>query len=402
MSQRSDMAPVDLLWLDPEVVGAEGGQPLQHRVDLALSGDEDVERLVMAALPLRSDPLSCQHRALSRHRPCPYQCSVPAPHPVIFALRQPTVVRDVEVQWAQCPEVETAQLPDLDLGCCRPLRVERHGLRPSRSGGIAGRLVGRHDGSQPVAAISSSSVAPCSRPSRPAISACLVPGRNMTPAGSRGGQPSASCDIDCYLRTVGEYQGLGRTKETKGKIIGTIDLSTGGDGWVADGSIKSVCDLKGKTIAVEPNLPTRLIMQMALKKDCGLSIKDTNLVDGRGPILGPLPTRAPAAGAARGATVSAAISGGVFALPEGAVADPAQQLGTVAQRSHMAPIDVLLVDREVVGAAGGQALRYRVDRVLPCGERPVMAALPRSVVPLSWLHRALSRHRPWPYQCSDS
>ena len=68
-------------------------------------------------------------------------------------------------------------------------------------------------------------------------------------------------------------------KETQGIIIGTIDLSTGGDGWAADESIKSVCDLKGKTIAVEPNLPARLIMQMALKKDCNLSIKDTNLTD---------------------------------------------------------------------------------------------------------------------------
>lgn len=86
-------------------------------------------------------------------------------------------------------------------------------------------------------------------------------------------------DIDCYLRTVGEYQGLGRRKETQGIIIGTIDLSTGGDGWAADGSIKSVCDLKGKTIAVEPNLPARLIMQMALKNECSLSIKDTNLTD---------------------------------------------------------------------------------------------------------------------------
>ena len=86
-------------------------------------------------------------------------------------------------------------------------------------------------------------------------------------------------DIDCYLRTVGEYQGLGRRKDTQGTIIGTIDLSTGGDGWAADGAIKSVCDLKGKTIAVEPNLPARLIMQMALKKDCDLSIKDTNLTD---------------------------------------------------------------------------------------------------------------------------
>ena len=44
-------------------------------------------------------------------------------------------------------------------------------------------------------------------------------------------------------------------------------------------AIKSVCDLKGKTIAVEPNLPARLIMQMALKKECNLSIKDTNLAD---------------------------------------------------------------------------------------------------------------------------
>jgi NitT/TauT family transport system substrate-binding protein len=86
-------------------------------------------------------------------------------------------------------------------------------------------------------------------------------------------------DIDCYLRTVGEYQGLSRRADTQGIIIGTIDLSTGGDGWAADQSIKTVCDLKGKTIAVEPNLPARLIIQMALKEQCGLSIKDTNLLD---------------------------------------------------------------------------------------------------------------------------
>ena len=86
-------------------------------------------------------------------------------------------------------------------------------------------------------------------------------------------------DIDCYLRTVGEYQGLGRRKETQGILIGTIDLSVGGDGWAADGSIKSVCDLKGKTIAVEPNLPARLILQIALQKECNLSIKDTHLAD---------------------------------------------------------------------------------------------------------------------------
>ena len=76
--------------------------------------------------------------------------------------------------------------------------------------------------------------------------------------------------------------GPGRRADTQGIIIGTIDLSTGGDGWAADQSIKTVCDLKGKTIAVEPNLPARLIMQMALKKQCGLSIKDTNLLRHRG------------------------------------------------------------------------------------------------------------------------
>ena len=86
-------------------------------------------------------------------------------------------------------------------------------------------------------------------------------------------------DIDCYLRTVGEYQGLGRRKDTQGIIIGTIDLSTGGDGWAADQSIKSVCDLKGKNIAVEPNLPARLLMQRRSRSECNLSINDTNLSD---------------------------------------------------------------------------------------------------------------------------
>src|SRR4029078_10447057 len=41
-------------------------------------------------------------------------------------------------------------------------------------------------------------------------------------------------DIDCYLRTVGEYQGLGRRKETQGIIIGTIDMSTGGERWARE------------------------------------------------------------------------------------------------------------------------------------------------------------------------
>lgn len=81
-------------------------------------------------------------------------------------------------------------------------------------------------------------------------------------------------DIDCYLRSLGEYQGRPRTAETQGIAIGTIDVSDGGDGVVVAGDIQSVCDLQGKDFASEPNLPSTLIAQMALKEQCGLTIDD--------------------------------------------------------------------------------------------------------------------------------
>lgn len=83
-------------------------------------------------------------------------------------------------------------------------------------------------------------------------------------------------DIDADMRTVGEHQGRPRTPETPGKIICTIDISVGGDGVVADGAIATVADLKGKTVAVEPNIPARLLLQMALAK-AGLSLADVDL-----------------------------------------------------------------------------------------------------------------------------
>ncbi len=83
-------------------------------------------------------------------------------------------------------------------------------------------------------------------------------------------------DIEVDMRTVGEHQGRPRDAMTPGVIIGTIDLSVGGDGVVADGSIGSVADLKGKTIAVEPNIPARLLLQMELAKS-GLTLKDVKL-----------------------------------------------------------------------------------------------------------------------------
>ena len=67
-------------------------------------------------------------------------------------------------------------------------------------------------------------------------------------------------DIEVQMRSVGEYQGRPRDKDTPGVIIGIIDESVGSDGIITDGKIKTVADLKGKTIAAEPNIPARLLL----------------------------------------------------------------------------------------------------------------------------------------------
>lgn len=85
-------------------------------------------------------------------------------------------------------------------------------------------------------------------------------------------------DIEVDMRTVGEHQGRPRDPETPGVIIGTIDESVGGDGVIADGGIASAADLKGKTVAAEPNIPARLLLQMELKK-AGLTFKDLDIKD---------------------------------------------------------------------------------------------------------------------------
>jgi NitT/TauT family transport system substrate-binding protein len=85
-------------------------------------------------------------------------------------------------------------------------------------------------------------------------------------------------DIDVDMRTVGEHQGRPRDAETPGIIIGVIDESVGGDGVITDDAIKSAADLKGKTIAAEPNIPARLLLQMELKK-AGLTFNDLQIKD---------------------------------------------------------------------------------------------------------------------------
>lgn len=83
-------------------------------------------------------------------------------------------------------------------------------------------------------------------------------------------------DIDADMRTVGEHQGRPRVPETPGTIIGTIDISVGGDGVLVDDTVTTVADLKGRTVAIEPNIPARLLLQMELA-EAGLSLDDVEL-----------------------------------------------------------------------------------------------------------------------------
>jgi NitT/TauT family transport system substrate-binding protein len=85
-------------------------------------------------------------------------------------------------------------------------------------------------------------------------------------------------DIEMQMRSVGEYQGRPRDASTPGIIIGTIDESVGGDGVITDEKIKSVADLKGKVVAAEPNIPSRLLLQMELKQ-AGLTLNDLQIKD---------------------------------------------------------------------------------------------------------------------------
>jgi NitT/TauT family transport system substrate-binding protein len=83
-------------------------------------------------------------------------------------------------------------------------------------------------------------------------------------------------DVDVDMRTVDDYQRRPRTPSTPGVMIGTIDESDGGDGVVADGSVKSVADLKGKVVAMETDIPAYLLLQLELSK-VGLSYKDLKI-----------------------------------------------------------------------------------------------------------------------------
>ncbi|WP_090547507.1 ABC transporter substrate-binding protein [Paraburkholderia caballeronis] len=86
----------------------------------------------------------------------------------------------------------------------------------------------------------------------------------------------ANGDVEVDMRTVDDYQRRPRRPSTPGVMIGTIDESNGGDGVVADGSIKTVADLKGKTVAMETDIPAYLLLQLELSK-AGIGYKDLKI-----------------------------------------------------------------------------------------------------------------------------
>ena len=85
-----------------------------------------------------------------------------------------------------------------------------------------------------------------------------------------------SGDLDCTMRTVGEYMSRPRSVDTPGTIIGTIDVSVGADGVVAGPEIETVEDLIGKVFAGEINHPGTVMTQHALSK-LGHSMDDLEM-----------------------------------------------------------------------------------------------------------------------------
>jgi NitT/TauT family transport system substrate-binding protein len=98
----------------------------------------------------------------------------------------------------------------------------------------------------------------------------------IEPDGARARAAMARGEADVDLRTIGALRGGTPGESVPGVVIGTIDRSSGGLGVVADGAVSSIADLEGKTVAVEPDTPARLALQLGLQS-AGLSLRDVRL-----------------------------------------------------------------------------------------------------------------------------
>jgi NitT/TauT family transport system substrate-binding protein len=88
-------------------------------------------------------------------------------------------------------------------------------------------------------------------------------------------------EVDCWEGVVATYVTRPRTPDSSGVIIGAIDSSIGADGILADKSINSVADLKGKVYAGQTDDPAGILLRYALK-EAGLSTSDIEfrVIDG--------------------------------------------------------------------------------------------------------------------------
>ncbi len=88
-------------------------------------------------------------------------------------------------------------------------------------------------------------------------------------------------DIDCWEGTTSTYVTRPRTAESSGIIIAAIDVSDGADGVVADASVQTVADLKGKIYADQIGSPSWTLMSYELRK-AGIDSSEVEmrLIDG--------------------------------------------------------------------------------------------------------------------------
>lgn len=83
--------------------------------------------------------------------------------------------------------------------------------------------------------------------------------------------------VDGYASSVDNFA-LDASQGVPGKIVMCFDESNGGDGIVAKNNIKTIKDLKGKTVAVQPGLPGHFLLLHLLKEN-GLSVNDVRIIN---------------------------------------------------------------------------------------------------------------------------
>jgi NitT/TauT family transport system substrate-binding protein len=92
----------------------------------------------------------------------------------------------------------------------------------------------------------------------------------------RAGLESGRLQMIC--ETMDMFQSNRDSSNYSGTIIFAIDESHGGDGVIASEEVKTLQNLKGKTVAAEPGQPAHFVLQFLLHKE-GMSLSDLRFTD---------------------------------------------------------------------------------------------------------------------------